>query len=313
MGDNARMGPPLLVSGLDVRSLLLEAPLLRRDRHAIEERASGRELVESIALLSPRLVVLGPRLPDLSLDALVRRIRSSPTTRQVSVLVLLPRAEGQEAEASLARAGANAVLRRPLDPARLEGWIAKLMAVPRRIQARLPVEAEVVGTPQGSAGGHFFGQTRNVSVAGMLLASPVRLSDAPELELEFELPGSPGRLRALGRVVREAPEVGWPYLGYGVEFFFLPPETQDAVAEAVARVSEGVPAGEPPIHSTLRREGWVYEIREPRRRGEGWQAEIRRAAQETWRPGEAGPFYVVDGASREQTLDRAREFVRLRG
>src|SRR5207244_12320930 len=58
------------------------------------------------------------------------------------------------------------------------------------------------------------------------------------------------------------------------------------------------------IHSTVRREAWVYEILEPVRRDETWHAEIRRAPREAWRPGEAGPFYVVEGASPEKALDR---------
>ena len=55
----------LLVAGLDARSLALEAPLLQRERHVIEERATARELLQDIAPAGARLVVLGPRLPDV--------------------------------------------------------------------------------------------------------------------------------------------------------------------------------------------------------------------------------------------------------
>ena len=61
------------------------------------------------------------------------------------------------------------------------------------------------------------------------------------------------------------------------------------------------------------REEWVYEIREPVQGEQGWEAEIRRAPRESWRPGGAGPFFVVAAASPEVALREAREFVGRHG
>lgn len=303
----------LLVAGLDARSLLLEAPLLRRERHVVEERTNGRDVLEDIPRTGTRLVVLGPRLPDLDMHALIRRIRSTAATRGVSVLVLLPAEEPEGAEQLALEAGANAALRRPLDRARLETWLAKLLIVPRRVDARIPVQGHVVGTPRSSEAAHFFGLTRNLSVNGMLLASPVPLPFTPDLDLEFNIPGVIARLQALGRVVREAGEVEWPYLGYGVEFLFVPLDSQEALSMLV---SGRLPLPPPPtadsslgIHSTIRREEWVYEILEPVQHETTWQAEIRRAPRHSWRPGLTGPFYVVEGRSRESVLREAKAFL----
>jgi hypothetical protein len=172
----------------------------------------------------------------------------------------------------------------------------------------------VVGTPRTEETGHFYGLSRNLSVNGMLLASPVRLTDGPDLDLELQLPDKGGRVRALGRVVRDAGEVGWPYLGYGVEFLFVPPESQLAieltVASAVVSLThltrEGAVAG---IHATVRSATWIYEIVEPVAYEAGYLVEIRRGPREGWRPGVAGPFYVVEGRSPEVALRAAREFV----
>jgi CheY-like chemotaxis protein len=291
---------PLLVAGLDARSLLLEAPVLQRDQDLIIQEEWGRDLLPRIAQTRARLVVLGPRLPDLELTEAIRRIRSSPATRRVSVLVLVPAADPPGVEAAAIEAGANAALRRPLDRGVLESWIAKLLAVPRRIETRIPVQGQVVGTPRPAAL-HFCGLTRNVSLNGMLLASPVKLGPSSDLDLEFSVSGVAHRLRAIGRIVREAPEVGWPYLGYGVEFLFMPPESQEVVGALVGRRL--------PIHSTVRREEWVYEILEPVPRDTGWQAEIRRATRAAWRPGVAGPFFVVEAGSPEGALRAARDFL----
>jgi CheY-like chemotaxis protein len=309
------MATLLLVAGLDARSLLLEAPVLQREQDLIVQEEWARELLPRIVRTRARLVVLGPRLPDLELNEAIRRIRSSPATRRVSILVLVPAADPPGVEAAAIEAGANAALRRPLERGALESWIAKLLAVPRRIETRIPVQGQVVGTPRAAAV-HFCGLTRNVSLNGMLLASPVKLESAPDLDLEFSVTGVSHLLRALGRVVREAPEVGWPYLGYGVEFLFIPPESQEVLGALVGRrlplfsskqqLSHG-------IHSTVRRDDWVYEILEPVARDTGWQAEIRRATRVGWRPGVAGPFFVVEAGSPEGALRAARDFLGRHG
>jgi len=309
------MPSSLLVAGLDARSLLLEAPVLQRDRHLVQERNNARDLLREIVPTGARLVVLGTELPDLTLPDAVRRIRGSAATREVSVMAILPASATKEIEEETRRAGANAVLRRPVDRPTLEAALAKLLIVPRRVVARVPVSGQVVASSRHVGGAHFCGLTHNLSVNGMLLASPLRLADAPDLDLEFVLPGVRARLRALGRVVREAPEVAWPFRGYGVEFLFVPEESHTTLALVVSgalRPAPGdiaLPDPNHGIHSTVSSQDWVYEIREPVEGEQGWEAEIRRAPRESWRPGRAGPYFVVAAASPAIALREAREFV----
>lgn len=84
------MPPPILVAGLDARSLLLKVPLLVREGHSVEARPTARALLLDIARTGARLVALGPDIPDLTVAETVRRIRASTLTRGVSVMVLLP-------------------------------------------------------------------------------------------------------------------------------------------------------------------------------------------------------------------------------
>jgi CheY-like chemotaxis protein len=308
-----RPPPPVLAAGLDGRSLMLESPVLRRTGHIVREQPTGRALLDAVSALGAQLVVVGSRLPDMSLVDFLHRLRGTATTRHVSVLALVTKTDPKETEELVTAAGANAVLRRPLDPARLDLWMAKLLSVPRRVEARIPVLGQVVGTPRGGASaGHFFGLSRNLSINGMLLASPTPLADRPEVELEFNLPDGGTLMRALGRVVRDASEINWPYLGYGVEFLFVPPDSLEAIARLVTgRIFDARRFAT--IHSTVRREGWVYEILEPSPHSEGWQSEIRRAPRSEWRPGRSGPFYVVEGISREETLAEALAFIHRQG
>jgi hypothetical protein len=233
----------------------------------------------------------------------------------VSVLALIRAGEPDGLDGETLDAGANAVLRRPLDTMHLEAWLAKLLSVPRRVDARIPVQGQVVGTPRDSVGGHFSGLSRNLSVNGMLLASPVRLAGS-DLDIEFHLPEGGRRVRAIGRVIREAREVGWPYIGYGVEFVFLPPDSLESLVSLVARHLP-VPSAAPPepgfpgprIVATVRHSSWIYEIVEPVPYPAGYLVEIRRGPREGWRPGAAGPYFVVEGVSEESALKAAREFV----
>jgi hypothetical protein len=114
-------------------------------------------------------------------------------------------------------------------------------------------------------------------------------------------------------VVREAGEVAWPYLGYGLEFLFVPPDSLaaiDALVSKVASVTALTPEGPAArIRATLRHQLWIYEILDPVRYAAGYLVEIRRGPREGWRPGLSGPFYVVEGRSPEVALLAARDFV----
>jgi len=224
----------ILTAGIDARELRLEVRFLQREPDLVQEALSARELFDALASEEVRLVVLGPRLPDVPLAETIQRIREGSSSRRASILVMIPASEPPGTEGVVLGAGANAALRRPLDRFVLESWVSKLVDVPSRVRARIPVHVQVVGSRHGVPGEHFYGLSRNLSVHGMLLASPVRI-EAQDLDLEIDLPEAEGRVRVLGRVAREAPEVGWPYVGYGIEFLFLPEAAQRVIDRMVRR------------------------------------------------------------------------------
>jgi len=306
----------ILAAGIDARELRLEVRFLQRAPDLVEEAPSARELFEALARDSFSLVVLGSRIPDLPLLETIQKIREGSVSRRVSILVMVPASEPPGTEGVVLGAGANAALRRPLDRFVLESWVSKLVDVPNRVRARIPVHVQVVGNRRGSEGEHFYGLSRNLSVHGMLLASPVRI-DAEDLDLEIDLPEAEGRVRVLGRIAREAPEVGWPYVGYGIEFLFLPESAQRVIDRLVRREA---PQEAPrslwapgAIHSTLRKDDWIYEITDPARTESGFLVEIRRGSREGWRPGRASPYYVVEDRTPEAALESARGFVLRHG
>ena len=302
----------ILTAGVDARELRREVRFLQRAPDLLQEAASESELFEALARDSYSLVVLGSLLPDVKLAETIRRIREGTGSRRVSILAMVSEPDAPDAEAVVLGAGANAALRRPLDRFVLESWVSKLVDVPNRVRARIPVHVQVVGSRHRGESEHFYGLSRNLSVHGMLLASPVRI-EAEDLDLEIDLPESDGRVRVLGRVARQAPEVGWPYFGYGIEFLFLPETAQRVIDRLVRREAPQ----EPPrslwtanaIHSTLRKDDWIYELSDPVRTDCGFLVEIRRASREDWRAGRGSPYYVVADGTPDSALAAARGFV----
>ena len=302
----------ILTAGVDARELRLEVRFLQRAPDLLQEAATESELFEALARDSYSLVVLGSLQPEAKLAETIRRIREGTGSRRVSILAMVSEADAPDAEGIALGAGANAALRRPLDRFVLESWVSKLVDVPNRVRARIPVHVQVVGSRHRGESEHFYGLSRNLSVHGMLLASPVRI-ETEDLDLEIDLPESDGRVRVLGRVARQAPEVGWPYFGYGIEFLFLPETAQRVIDRLVRREAPQ----EPPrslwtanaIHSTLRKDDWIYELSDPVRTDCGFLVEIRRASREDWRAGRGSPYYVVADATPQSALAAARGFV----
>ena len=120
-------------------------------------------------------------------------------------------------------------------------------------------------------------------------------------------------MRVLGRIVRDAPEVGWPYIGYGIEFLFLPDVARHAIDRMVQRdaVPESARRLWSPgaIHSTLRRDEWIYEISEPRAHRERFPGRDPPRHATGLAPGPLVPVPSRPGAGRRRG---ARQRLRLR-
>jgi CheY-like chemotaxis protein len=165
----------ILTAGVDARELRLEVRFLQRAPDLLQEAATESELFEALARDSYSLVVLGSLQPEAKLAETIRRIREGTGSRRVSILAMVSEADAPDAEGIALGAGANAALRRPLDRFVLESWVSKLVDVPNRVRARIPVHVQVVGSRHRGESEHFYGLSRNLSVHGMLLASPVRI------------------------------------------------------------------------------------------------------------------------------------------
>src|SRR3989304_1558695 len=136
------MSGRILTAGVDARELRLEVRFLPREPDLVQEALSARGLVDGPAG-GARGGGPGPRLPAVPLAETIQRIREGPASRRVSILVMIPASEPPGIEGVVLGAGANAALRRPLDRFVLESWVSKLVEVPNRVLARIPVPVQV--------------------------------------------------------------------------------------------------------------------------------------------------------------------------
>ena len=162
----------ILVAGLDVRELRLEVRFLQRDPGLVQEVFFARELFDALARGPARLVVLGPRLPDLPLVGDDRAHPRGAGERSRLDPGRHPRLRADRHRGGGARRRGQrgpAPAARPLRARELAGQ------APRRAPARAGPHpgARPGGGNTAPPGEHFYGLTRNLSVHGMLLASPV--------------------------------------------------------------------------------------------------------------------------------------------
>jgi CheY-like chemotaxis protein len=203
------MTAALICSQADLQPELGHTVLWRTgiERHVATRLEDARTMAVAA---KPDIIVVDRDLPRA--DKLIAGLREDPSTRRLSIAIVA-RGDLDPAEVALLEAGANAILRLPPGP----DWderIVRLLGVPARREARLPVEfgVDTLGTGVGE---RLPAQAVNLSRSGILIETAAELGVGDELELEFSLEGE--ALLARGRVVRR----GAPNL-FGVQFAPLP-------------------------------------------------------------------------------------------
>jgi hypothetical protein len=178
---------------------VLRPTCLWRDGTLRHHTTGATEARALVLAARPRLLVVDRDLPGSV--SLVTGLRQDASTRQLSMAVVV-RGEFASLEVDLLEAGANAILRLPVN-AEWDERLTRLLQVPARRDGRFSVRFAVhayAGVPGGS------GQAMalNLSVNGMLLECPFPLAVGDELSLDWKVGPSNPTISAAGRVVRVA-------------------------------------------------------------------------------------------------------------
>ena len=155
----------------------------------------------------PTIVVVDRDLPWAG--RLVAALRDDPSTRGTSIAVVA-RGDFDPGEVELLEAGANAILRLPLEfdsDDRLE----RLLHVATRKEARFSVSFRV--DTYSSDAGPEPAMALNLSQSGMLMEATNTLSVGAPIEMQFPLGEEPPPVHTRARVVRVAAPTQ-----YGIEF-----------------------------------------------------------------------------------------------
>ena len=95
-------------------NLMLAGAVLRRAGHRITEARSAEEAVERLRVATPDLILMDVQLPGQDGLELTRRLKSTPTTRDVVVIALTAHAMTEDRARAL-DAGCDGYVAKPID------------------------------------------------------------------------------------------------------------------------------------------------------------------------------------------------------
>lgn len=159
------------------------------------------------------LIITDHGLPLMGGAQLCSNIRSEVALRDVSFIMICDRTGPGLVESQ--RAGANAILTRPLDAGELFSKVSHLLMVQDRMAVRVPLRITVNGRDRQTT---FVGMSQDISVSGMLIESGRIMQQGERLECSFTISG---RVVTVGCIVVRAQEGPRDTFRYGVKFLNL--------------------------------------------------------------------------------------------
>jgi CheY-like chemotaxis protein len=176
--------------------LELEKSYLDRSSFAISTARSGPEALVAIRSKRPTLVILDLLMPGMDGDEVCRKIKSSPLTNTIPIIMVSSSQTAELRERCYA-AGCDAFVPKPLKRDELLDAIEKTIVIAKRRFARIPTHLLANVTHDGKARQLW---VHTISRGGVFLeADPPPPVDA-ELDVTFSLPGVDEKIKAKARV-----------------------------------------------------------------------------------------------------------------
>ena len=194
---------------------------------------SGAVALEMIRQVKPAMVILGYELEDLPAVEVVRRIKKSPQSRNVPVLILFdPTSRSSE---EILGTSCDEALSRPIDPDILVQKISARLNMPFRRHGRIGIDLSVeCSRSEGSLKGF----ARNISEGGVFLETNDDVEAGTRLTLTFTLPGQGGEIVVPGEVVRRTPlEDRDCRYGLGIRFDRMPAASREKILDFLVHKS----------------------------------------------------------------------------
>jgi len=116
----------ILVADDDNNILFLISEILMRQNYEVSQAVNGDQALKDVVALHPDLVVLDIMMPVIDGIEVCRRIKASPETSDIKVIMLTAKTSGKDMEAGMA-AGADHYMTKPFKIAELSGKIKELI------------------------------------------------------------------------------------------------------------------------------------------------------------------------------------------
>lgn len=134
------MAEKLLIVDDDVNALKLIGYTLYREGYEIVVAQSGQEALAKAQKETPQLVILDIMMPGMDGYEVCRRLRATPQTAQVPVIMLTAKSQVEDKVAGF-QAGADDYLTKPVIPAEL---VARVKALLLRSTYAAPARAKSI-------------------------------------------------------------------------------------------------------------------------------------------------------------------------
>ena len=121
------MGEPILIVDDNPANLKLARVVLAHEGFEVRTAADATEALKALESFHPRLILMDLQLPGMDGFELTRRLKASPTYRDVIILALTAYAmKGDEEKAR--GAGCDGYIAKPIDTRTLPGVVADYLA-----------------------------------------------------------------------------------------------------------------------------------------------------------------------------------------
>jgi len=160
--------------------------IFKRSGITVFPARSSEEILDLHGVHRADLIITDAALSQMGGAELCSRIRSDAGLKYVSIIVIGDDIENSENSLSQCKeAGANVVIRRPLDPGILLWQASQQLVIPDRKDMRVLLRASIKNGIEESA--PFVARSHNISISGMLLETDRALKLGDRLMCAFNI------------------------------------------------------------------------------------------------------------------------------
>ncbi|MBE2221696.1 MAG: response regulator [Anaerolineae bacterium] len=128
------MGKLVLVVDDEDMTRQMIAMFLKMDGHDAVEAENGVDALEKVSMHQPDAIILDVMMPVMDGITVCKKLRANPATASIPVLMLSGRSQLGAEEEGL-EAGANAYMKKPMDPKEMLTLLKEMMMQPAVVKA----------------------------------------------------------------------------------------------------------------------------------------------------------------------------------